>query len=147
MISPGVTFATTGVAPDLVEDCLRRPRSLGEGDAGLPFSEDLTWTFHVGPFGNFAFKSAEPLLPGLKVTFAPFPLNERATLSSCSLPFSYGDLTISLPQTRCVRFTQSNAMGSEITLQWRPVSCWGIKIKSVLPTNRVKSAVDEGERI
>ena len=118
MISAGVTFATTSVAPDLVEDCLRRPRSLGDGDAGLPISEDLTWTFQVGPFGNFAFGSAEPPLPGLKVTFAPLALSERATLSSCSLPFSYGDLAILFPQTQFARFTQLNVMVGDTIRQW-----------------------------
>lgn len=88
-IPPGVTFATTGVAPDLVELCFSRPRSRALGWEGFPLLVALTWTFHFVPVLKVALISAAPLLPGLTSTFAPLDLKLRATFCSLSVPYLY----------------------------------------------------------
>ena len=75
----GVTLAITGVALLLLALIFKRPKSLVDGDAGLPALQDLTCTFQHLPEWKLAVKSAAPLLPGLNLTLAPRPLKRRAT--------------------------------------------------------------------
>ena len=82
----GVTFAITAVALDFVALCFSLPRSFGEGAAGLPDRVDLTWMFHLVPVVNVAWRSDDPLLPGLTVTLAPRLRRDWATFCSLVLP-------------------------------------------------------------
>ena len=66
--------------PELI---FRRPKFLTSEDVGVPDLEDLACAFHDFPEGKSALRSAAPLLAGLIETFAPWPLNWRATLCAC----------------------------------------------------------------
>jgi len=94
---PRDTFATTGVAPLFVALCFSLPKSIAEGEAGVPLRVDLTWIFHFLPVEKVAFKSEAPLLPLLTLTLAPLALKDRAIFCSLSLPYLYWSGMVSPP--------------------------------------------------
>jgi hypothetical protein len=67
----GLTRATIGVEFPLDATCLSRHASLALGIAVEPDRVALTCTAHFVPDGNFATKSAAPLLPCDVLTLAP----------------------------------------------------------------------------
>jgi len=80
------TLATTAVAPLFVELCFKRPRSRLEGEAGVPFLQDLIWTHHLVRVANVAAKSAAPLLARLLTTLAPLRRKSCVTSRSLRIP-------------------------------------------------------------